>query len=117
MHVTRTRSTATSKLLRGTLELLLLEALSRGPLHGYAIARRIESATDDALRVEEGSMYPALHRLETRGLVIARWDIGEKGRRVRVYALSRAGHARLADERQSWSLFARAVGRMVGGGR
>jgi PadR family transcriptional regulator PadR len=115
--MTRSDLASTSKLLRGTLDLLLLQALSHGPLHGYAIARRIEAATDDALRVEEGSMYPALHRLETRGLVLAKWTTGGKGHRVRVYALSREGHDRLAAERRSWSRFARAVSRMVGASR
>jgi len=108
---------SSSKLLRGTLDLLLLQTLSRGPLHGYAIARRIEAATDDALKVDEGSMYPALHRLELRGLVLAKWATGEKGRRVRVYALSRDGQDRLAAERRSWSTFARAVSRLVGASR
>jgi PadR family transcriptional regulator PadR len=117
MHMVRSDLTSTSKLLRGTLDLLLLQALSSGPLHGYAVARCIEASTDDALRVEEGSMYPALHRLETRGFVLAKWSTGEKGRRVRVYALSRRGQDRLAAERRSWSVFARAVSRMVGASR
>jgi transcriptional regulator len=117
MHMARPDPSSASRLLRGTLELLLLQARSRGPLHGYAIARRIEAATDDALRVEEGSMYPALHRLETRGLVLAKWETAENGRRVRVYLLSKAGQAQLAAERQSWSTFSRAVSRMVGGSK
>jgi PadR family transcriptional regulator PadR len=115
--MTRSDLVSRSKLLRGTLDLLLLQTLSRGPLHGYAIARRIEAATDDALKVDEGSMYPALHRLEIRGLVLAKWTLGEKGRRVRIYTVSRAGRARLAAERRSWSTFARAVSRLVGASR
>jgi len=101
-------------LLRGTLELLLLQALSRGPLHGYAIARHIETATDDALGVEEGSLYPALHRLEARGAVTARWSTAaESRRRVRVYALTPSGRAQLAAQKRGWRTFARAVARMV----
>lgn len=103
----------TDHLLRGTLELLLLKALSREPLHGYAIARRIETATGDALSVEEGSLYPALHRLEERGLISAKWATTTNRRRVRVYSLTRPGRARLAEQRQHWSTFARAVARMV----
>lgn len=102
-------------LLRGTLDLLLLQALADGPLHGYAIARRVEVATGDALRVEEGSMYPALHRLEEGGLVTARWSTTDSGRRVRVYALTRKGRQRLDVRRQEWLSFARAVTRMVKG--
>ncbi|MEZ5319281.1 MAG: PadR family transcriptional regulator [Vicinamibacterales bacterium] len=100
-------------LLRGTLELLLLQALNAEPRHGYAIARHIEQATGDALRVEEGSLYPALHRLEDRGLVGARWSTTDGGRRVRVYSLTKAGRARLADQKRGWTAFARAVDRMV----
>jgi transcriptional regulator len=103
------------KLLRGTLDLLLLQALADGALHGYAIARRVEIATGDALRVEEGSMYPALHRLEEAGLVTARWSTTDSGRRVRVYALTRKGRDRLDVRRQEWLSFARAVTRMVKG--
>jgi transcriptional regulator len=104
---------STDHLLRGTLELLLLQALSRGALHGYAVARRIETATGDALSVEEGSLYPALHRLEARGFVSARWSTTDTGRRVRVYSLTKAGRARLLQQKQHWARFARAVGRMV----
>lgn len=100
-------------LLRGTLELLLLKALHREPLHGYAIARRIEAATGDALSVEEGSMYPALHRLEANGYVSARWSTTPGGRRVRVYSLTKAGRTRLAEQRRHWTSFARAVARMM----
>jgi transcriptional regulator len=101
-------------LLRGTLELLLLQALSQGPLHGYAIARRIETATGDALGVEEGSLYPALHRLEAREAVTARWATAPGSRRrVRVYALTRKGRARLDAQKKGWRAFSRAVARMV----
>jgi transcriptional regulator len=110
-----TREASAGPLLRGTLDLLLLQALAGGPRHGYAIARAIEAATGDVLAVEEGSLYPALHRLEAQGAVTGRWGMAESGRRVRVYALTRAGRARLAEKKQSWAAFARAVSRMVGG--
>ena len=96
-------------MLRGTLELLLLQALRAEPLHGYAIARRIEAETDDALRVEEGSLYPALHRLEQLGFVTARRATTDGGRPVRIYTLTRLGRARLVEQRRNWASFARAV--------
>jgi transcriptional regulator len=108
------RDTDRAQLLRGTLDLLLLQALSRGPLHGYAIARFIERETGDALSVEEGSMYPALHRLEAAGVVSARWAVNEQGRRARVYRLTPDGRARLAAHKRSWAAFVTAVGRLVG---
>lgn len=111
------RPASNAQLLRGTLELLLLQALSKGPLHGYAIARRIEAATDDALSVEEGSMYPALYRLEEQGCISAKWATNDSGRRARVYALTAEGRARLASHRKDWAAFVRAVGLMVGGSR
>lgn len=104
-----------AQLLRGTLELLLLQALSHGPLHGYAIARRIETDTGDALSVEEGSMYPALYRLEEQGFVSARWSTNEGGRRARVYRLTADGRRRLAAHKKHWHAFVRAVALMVGG--
>ncbi len=104
----------TDPLLRGTLELLLLQSLARGPLHGYAIARRIEQETSDRLSVEEGSLYPALHRLEDLGYVTAAWSGRRKERRVRVYRLTRTGRVRLDSQRRAWATFARAVTRMIG---
>ena len=103
-------------LLRGTLELLLLQALADGKLHGYAIARRIEAESGDVLSVEEGSMYPALYRLEELGFVSASWT-QDGGRRLRSYALTASGRARLASHKREWATFAKAVSRMVGGGR
>ena len=111
------RTSSNAQLLRGTLELLLLEALSRGPLHGYAIARKIEAATGDALSVEEGSMYPALYRLEEHGCITARWAVNDGGRRMRVYALTPTGRKRLTSHRKDWTAFVRAVTRMVGAPR
>ncbi len=96
-------------LLRGTLDLLILKALSRGRTHGYGVARWIEDATGEALRIEEGSLYPALHRLEERGLVETEWGLSENNRRARYYRLTPAGRRRLRTESDSWTRFARAV--------
>jgi PadR family transcriptional regulator len=95
--------------LRGTLDLLILKALSWGPTHGYGVARWIERATDATLVIEEGSLYPALHRLETRGLVAARWGSSEHNRRARFYQLTAAGRRALRQEVDGWTRFARAV--------
>src|SRR5207245_1004946 len=81
------------EVLRGTLDLLILKAVSWGSTHGYAVARWIEQATDDVLRIEEGSLYPALHRLETRGWIDASWGLSEKNRRAKFYTLTPAGRA------------------------
>jgi transcriptional regulator len=97
------------EILRGTLDLLILQALSWGPTHGYGVARWIEQATDDALRVEEGTLYPALHRLEARAFVATEWGVSENNRRARFYRLTRAGRARLKVETASWRRFAAAV--------
>jgi len=96
-------------ILRGTLDLLILKALSWGPLHGYAVARWIEGATADALAVGEGSLYPALHRLEKRGWLRADWRTTESGRDAKFYTLTAAGRKRLAAERSEWDRFSRAI--------
>jgi len=107
---------STSKtLLHGTLEALVLKTLSHGALHGYAIARWIEHRTSDALQIEEGSLYPALYRLEARGLVTSEWGTSELGRRAKFYTLTRAGRARLAAEVEAWGAFATAVTEVLGG--
>ena len=95
--------------LQGTLDLLILKALSWGSAHGYAVARWIEDATGDALRIEEGSLYPALHRLEERGHVSAEWGLSENNRRAKFYALTAEGRRQLRAESASWHRFARAV--------
>ncbi len=97
------------ELLRGTLDLLILKALSWGRAHGYGVARWIEDATGEALRIEEGSLYPALHRLEERGLVDTEWGMSENNRRARYYRLTPLGRRRLRTESDSWARFARAV--------
>ena len=83
----------TPDIVKGTLDLLVLKALSWGPAHGYAVARWIEGATDDLLAVGEGTLYPALHRLEERGLVTAKWGASENNRRAKYYELTRQGRA------------------------
>lgn len=100
----------TSKsLLHGTLEALILKTLSHGPLHGYAIARWIEGRTGEALQIEEGSLYPALYRLEARGLLASDWGTSELGRRAKLYSLTPKGRARLAAEVEAWRAFSSAV--------
>jgi PadR family transcriptional regulator PadR len=96
-------------LLQGTLTMLILKALVRQDLHGYSIARWVEEVTKQSLAIEEGSLYPALRRLEDRGLVTSRWTLSETGRRVRVYSLSRAGRAHLSAEATAWMQLSRAV--------
>jgi PadR family transcriptional regulator PadR len=96
-------------ILRGTLDLLILKALSWGPAHGYAVARWIEFATDDALAVGEGTLYPALHRLEERGWVTAHWGSSENNRRAKFYALTGSGRAQLRVEADNWRRYAAAV--------
>lgn len=96
-------------ILRGTLDLLILKALSWGPAHGYAVARWIEQATHDALAVGEGTLYPALHRLEERGWVAATWGASENNRQAKFYTLTRKGRAQLRAEDQNWRRYAAAV--------
>lgn len=107
------KSLTKAESLRGALDLLVLRVLSRGPRHGYAIARLIRDLSDDALRIEEGSLYPALYRMERAGWVTASWGTNENNRRVRVYELTAAGEQQLAAEVTGWESFARAVGKVV----
>ena len=100
-------------LLRGTLEVLLLKALGAGPRHGFAVARWLEAHTDDVLQVEEGSLYPALHRMERRGWLEAEWGISEKNRKVKYYRLTRSGRAHLRAETAGWAEFAAAVSKVL----
>src|ERR1035438_1670780 len=86
------------ELLPGTLDMLILKTLIRGPMHGYGVAEFIQHTSEDVLRVEEGALYPALHRLELRGLLAAEWGISENNRRAKYYRLTAAGHRSLADE-------------------
>jgi len=100
-------------LLHGTLDALVLKTLSWGPRHGYAIARWLEDTTGDALRIEEGSLYPALYRMERRGWIQAEWGISELGRRAKFYRLTAAGREQLARETARWKSFAAAVSRVL----
>ena len=96
-------------LLQGTLAILILKALLAGPAHDYGIARWVESTTDDVLRIEEGSLYPALRRLEDRGWVRSEWGLSENNRRARFYTISTAGRAHLRSEAALWMRYAGAV--------
>ena len=102
-----------SSLLHGTLDALVLKTLSRGPRHGFAILRWIEETSGDAIQVEEGSLYPALYRLEERGLISAEWGVSELGRRAKFYALTTAGRQRLRAETAEWRRFAEGVSRIL----
>jgi PadR family transcriptional regulator PadR len=97
-------------LLQGTLELLLLRTLSAGPRHGHAIARHIKQTSQDLLKVETGSLYPALHRLEAKGWISAEWALSDKGKRARYYRLTARGRRELESEQSKWHTFARAMG-------
>ena len=99
--------------LRGTLDLLVLQTLSRGPHHGYGIAADIQSISDDILRVEEGSLYPALHRMEHLGWITAEWHTTANNRRARLLQLTRAGQKRLDEERVRWDRLTKGVGRVL----
>lgn len=104
------KTSARLELLQGTLDLLILRTLLFGPSHGHAIAKHIQRSSEELLQVETGSLYPALHRLEARGLVEASWELSERGKRARYYRLTRAGRKALAEERGKWDTFARAMG-------
>lgn len=104
-----TETPQSQDILRGTLDLLILKALGWGPLHGYGVARWIEGATADALAIGEGSLYPALHRLEERGWIAATWGTSENNRQAKFYALTRRGRAQLRAEAESWRRYAAAV--------
>ena len=100
-------------LLQGTLDLLILRTLKTGTLHGWAISERIQQISEDVLRVNQGSLYPALHRLENRGLIKADWNTSDLGRRARFYRLTAAGRKQLEREADSWMRFTAAIGRVM----
>lgn len=101
------------ELLQGTLDLLILRALQNGPMHGWSVSERIQQISRDVLRVNQGSLYPALHRLERRGWIRAEWGISELGRRARFYNLTAAGRKQLAHETQTWARLSDAIGRVL----
>ncbi|HLJ26787.1 MAG TPA: PadR family transcriptional regulator [Candidatus Angelobacter sp.] len=100
-------------LLQGTLDMLVLKALSCGPKHGYAVAEWIQQTSDEVLRVEEGALYPALHRLELRGLLAAEWGVSDNNRRAKYYSLTSAGRKHLAAENQTWDRLTAAIARVM----
>jgi PadR family transcriptional regulator PadR len=99
--------------LQGTLDLLVLKTLSLGPLHGYGILAHVQRASDDILRMEEGSLYPALHRMEQSGWISASWQITPNNRRARVYRLTRTGQQRLSEEQAKWERLTDGVGKVL----
>lgn len=100
-------------LLQGTLDLLILRALRSGPLHGWAVSERIQQTSQDVLQVNQGSLYPALHRLEHRGWIKAEWGVSELGRRARFYALTKSGRKQLEIESANWSKLSDAIARVL----
>jgi PadR family transcriptional regulator PadR len=103
---------ATADLLQGTLDMLILKALSLGALHGYGIIQRIRQMSDEMLTVEQGSLYPALYRIEQRGWVSSAWDVNETGRRAKFYTLTKSGRRQLEVEEASWDRLVLAVTKM-----
>lgn len=100
-------------LMQGTLDLLVLRTLAEGPRHGYQIARAIKESSADVLQVEEGALYPALHRIEARGWIDASWGVSENNRRAKYYALTEAGRESLAEQSKSWDEYVAAVARVM----
>ena len=100
-------------LLQGTLDLLILRTLQTGPQHGWAISERIQQISQDVLQVNQGSLYPALHRLEHKGWIEATWGVSELGRRARFYQLTASGRKQLEAERETWTQFTAAIGRVL----
>src|ERR1700754_4550307 len=97
------------ELIQGTLEMLILKALTRGPLHGYGVAEWIHQTSQQVLRIEEGALYPALHRLQLRGLLSAKWGSSENNRRAKFYQLTAEGRKRLETESERWARLSAAV--------
>lgn len=97
------------ELLAGTLDLLILRVLNSGPLHGFGIGERIHALSNTFLDVEEGSLYPALYRMESKGWITAEWGLSEKGRKAKLYSLTKAGRKQLGDERAHWEQMSIAI--------
>ena len=104
---------STTDLVHGPLHLMILKTLTWGPAHGYSIARWIRQVTNDVLQIEEGSLYPALHRLEQRGWVESTWGVSENNRRAKFYRLTARGQSHLGTESPNWMRFATAVGQVL----
>jgi transcriptional regulator len=107
------RQSNPGEMLRDTLDMLVLQALKHRPLHGYAIAELIEQTSEEVLRVEEGALYPALHRLELRGWLASEWGISENNRRAKYYRLTAAGRKQLSEEAARWGRMAAAIARVM----
>lgn len=104
------------ELLQGTLDLLILRTLLPGPSHGHSIAKHIQRTSEDLLKVEAGSLYPALHRLEAKGWVAASWELSDKGKRAKYYRLTPKGRKQLGAEQSKWHAFSRAMGLILSPG-
>ena len=102
-----------SDLLQGTLDLLILKTLAPGAMHGWGISQRIQAVSDDVLQVNQGSLYPALHRLEQQGLIASEWGASENNRQAKYYELTREGRRQLAEETRNWERLAGAVARIL----
>lgn len=102
-----------TELLQGTLDMLVLKALNRGPSHGYDIARWIQQTSEDALQVEEGSLYPALYRMERRGWILSRWGVSSNNRRARYYELTSTGRNQLTTESANWDRLSTAIQKIM----
>ena len=100
-------------LLQGTLDVMILKAVSWGPMHGFAVAKWIRSTTDDVLQIDDGALYPALHRMEFRGLIDADWDLTENKRRAKYYRLTAKGRQELRVRATSWDRYASAVSKVI----
>src|SRR5262245_10994693 len=100
-------------LLQGTLDLLILRTLAAGPMHGFGIAKRIEQVSEELLRVEHGSLYPAVYRLEEQGLVAPEWGVSENNRKVKYYKLTRAGQKQLEKELRNWRRLVTGIERVI----
>jgi PadR family transcriptional regulator PadR len=106
-------SRAKSDLLQGTLDLLILKALALGPQHGWGISQRLQQISGDVLQVNQGSLYPALHRLEMQGWIDAEWGVSDANRQAKFYRLTRTGHKQLQVEEEQWARLTAAVGRVL----
>src|SRR4051812_16938566 len=109
-------TTAKSDLLQGTLDMLILQVAALGPLHGYAIAQRLQQISKDILQVQQGSLYPALHRLETKGWLKAEWRAAESGRDAKFYTLTKTGRKQLEAVRAQWERLTGAIGLIMATG-
>jgi transcriptional regulator len=109
----KTKDRNSGELVQGTLDMLILKTLTRGPQHGWGIAQFIQQVSDEVLRVEEGSLYPALHRLELDGMLDAEWGVSENNRRAKFYCLTALGRKQLAQEASNWDRVAEAIARVM----